>query len=160
MCEGDLYKSHNLTVVHHTELNACYKCILQDSGGKKSSFWQENKKRAKKVGVRIPDLVWRGLQCQIMPGHPFQPIFTCILFLCVQYAIIFQNHEAVVKALAEDPSVFEYDNIYDDLQEKKKKSDPRLQKKDTRVNTSIRLIVTITRFCVCLCSNIIVISFL
>ena len=38
-----------------------------------------------------------------------------------------------MKALAEDPSVFEYDNIYDDLQEKKKKSDPRLQKKDTRV---------------------------
>ena len=46
---------------------------------------------------------------------------------------LFQSHEAVVKALAEDPSVFEYDNIYDDLQEKKKKSDPRLQKKDTRV---------------------------
>ena len=47
--------------------------------------------------------------------------------------VFFQSHEAVVKALAEDPSVFEYDNIYDDLQEKKKKSDPRLQKKDTRV---------------------------
>lgn len=41
----------------------------------------------------------------------------------------------MVKALEEDPSVFEYDNIYDDLQEKKKKSDPRLQKKDTRVST-------------------------
>lgn len=40
-----------------------------------------------------------------------------------------------MKALAEDPSVFEYDNIYDDLQEKKKKADPRLQKKDTRVHT-------------------------
>ena len=48
----------------------------------------------------------------------------------------FQSHEAVVKALAEDPSVFEYDDIYDDLQEKKKKSDPRLQKKDTRVRRS------------------------
>ena len=48
------------------------------------------------------------------------------------YCII-QSHESVVKALAEDPSVFEYDNIYDDLQEKKKKSDPRLQKIDTRV---------------------------
>ena len=35
--------------------------------------------------------------------------------------------------MEEDPSVFEYDNIYDDLQDKKKKSDPRLQKKDTRV---------------------------
>ena len=42
-----------------------------------------------------------------------------------------------MKALAEDPSVFEYDNIYDDLQEKKKKSDPRLQKKDNRVRPSI-----------------------
>lgn len=49
------------------------------------------------------------------------------------YHVLFQSHESVVKALAEDPSVFEYDNIYDDLQEKKKKSDPRLQKKDTRV---------------------------
>ena len=53
--------------------------------------------------------------------------------LCADILILFQSHEAVVKALAEDPSVFEYDNIYDDLQEKKKKSDPRLQKKDTRV---------------------------
>ena len=54
-------------------------------------------------------------------------------FLVRHVTNFLQNHEAVVKALAEDPSVFEYDNIYDDLQEKKKKSDPRLQKKDTRV---------------------------
>ena len=60
-------------------------------------------------------------------------IFTHGLLHCVGRVTIFQSHEAVVKALAEDPSVFEYDNIYDDLQEKKKKSDPRLQKKDTRV---------------------------
>ena len=42
-----------------------------------------------------------------------------------------------MKALEEDPSVFEYDNIYDDLQEKKKKMDPRLQKKDNRVSNCI-----------------------
>ena len=39
----------------------------------------------------------------------------------------------MTKALAEDPSIFEYDSVYDEMQQKKKKADPRLQKKDTKV---------------------------
>ena len=44
-----------------------------------------------------------------------------------------QTHGSVVKALTEDPSVFEYDSLYDKMQEEKRKADPRLQKKDTKV---------------------------
>ena len=45
-----------------------------------------------------------------------------------------QTHEAVAKALEEDPSVFEYDSLYDDMTERKKHADPRLQKRDTKVS--------------------------
>ena len=39
-------------------------------------------------------------------------------------------------ALAEDPTIYEYDNIYDMIQEQKKKSDPKNKtKKDTKVKT-------------------------
>lgn len=41
----------------------------------------------------------------------------------------------MTKALAEDPSIFEYDSLYDEMQEEKKKADPRLKKKDTKVST-------------------------
>ena len=40
----------------------------------------------------------------------------------------------MVKALKEDPSVFEYDGIYDQMQEKKRKEDPRLATKDKNVS--------------------------
>lgn len=37
-------------------------------------------------------------------------------------------------ALTEDPTVFDYDNVYDDMQEKKRISNMKLQaKKDTKV---------------------------
>lgn len=36
------------------------------------------------------------------------------------------------KALAEDPSVFEYDNIYDEMENKKRESDPRLKNQEDR----------------------------
>lgn len=39
----------------------------------------------------------------------------------------------MLKALEEDPNVFEYDSLYEEMQEKKKKSDPRLAKKDKTV---------------------------
>lgn len=45
-----------------------------------------------------------------------------------------QTHSSVVKALAEDSSVFEYDSLYDKMQDDKRNSDPRLQKKDTKVS--------------------------
>ena len=85
-----------------------------------------------------------------------------------------------MKALAEDPSVFEYDNIYDDLQEKKKKSDPRLQKKDTKVCICVHKVVfiitrtkqnkpgmsihesitcTVLDSCVCFCSSYVYLIF-
>lgn len=44
-----------------------------------------------------------------------------------------QSRGQVTKALEEDPSVFEYDSIYDQMQEKKRKSDPRLVTKDKNV---------------------------
>ena len=70
-------------------------------------------------------------------------VLTKLYMYVIVFQYNFQNHEAVVKALAEDPSVFEYDNIYDDLQEKKKKSDPRLQKKDNRVCEAINILTTV-----------------
>lgn len=48
-------------------------------------------------------------------------------FFCIQ------THETVAKALVEDPNVFEYDSLYDDMVAQKRKADPRLQKKDTKV---------------------------
>ena len=39
----------------------------------------------------------------------------------------------MAKALEEDPSIFEYDSLYDDMTDRKKRADPRLQKKDTKV---------------------------
>lgn len=36
------------------------------------------------------------------------------------------------KALAEDPSVFEYDTIYDEMENKKRESDPRLKSLEDR----------------------------
>ncbi len=40
----------------------------------------------------------------------------------------------MAEALAEDPTVYEYDSIYDQLQEQKKKTNAKLQgKKDTKV---------------------------
>lgn len=44
-----------------------------------------------------------------------------------------QSHGSVLKALEDDPTVFEYDSLYDDMQEKKKRADPRLVKKDKSV---------------------------
>ena len=45
-----------------------------------------------------------------------------------------QTHETVVKAMEEDPSVFEYDSLYDDMVERRRRDDPRLKKKkDTKV---------------------------
>lgn len=49
--------------------------------------------------------------------------------------------EAVAKALEEDPSIFEYDSLYDEMAERKKKADPRLQKKDTKVGGASRSLV-------------------
>ena len=46
-----------------------------------------------------------------------------------------QTHETVAKALDEDPNIFEYDTLYDDMVTQRKKLDPRLQKKDTKVST-------------------------
>ena len=46
-----------------------------------------------------------------------------------------QTHETVAKALVEDPNIFEYDTLYDDMVTQRKKLDPRLQKKDTKVST-------------------------
>ena len=40
----------------------------------------------------------------------------------------------MVKALEEDPNVFEYDTLYDKIQDEKKKADPRLVKKDKSVS--------------------------
>lgn len=39
----------------------------------------------------------------------------------------------MLKALEDDPTVFEYDSLYDDMQEQKKRADPRLVKKDKSV---------------------------
>ena len=39
----------------------------------------------------------------------------------------------MLKALEDDPTVFEYDSLYDDMQEQKKRADPRLVKKDKNV---------------------------
>lgn len=36
--------------------------------------------------------------------------------------------------MKDDPNVFEYDSLYDDMQEQKKKLDPRLAKKDRSVS--------------------------
>lgn len=47
-----------------------------------------------------------------------------------------------MKALEEDPDVFDYDGQYDKMQEQKRKSDPRLLKRDRSVS--------FTAFSVCL----------
>ncbi len=44
-----------------------------------------------------------------------------------------QSHETVTKALQEDPTIFDYDGHYDNMVEQRKKADPRLKKKDTKV---------------------------
>lgn len=36
------------------------------------------------------------------------------------------------KALQEDPSVFEYDAVYDEMENKKRKSDPRLKSQEEK----------------------------
>ena len=51
------------------------------------------------------------------------------------YCLPPQTDDTVAKALEEDPTVFEYDSLYDDMVEQKKKADPRLKKKDTRVSS-------------------------
>ena len=38
----------------------------------------------------------------------------------------------IEKAMAADPSIFEYDNIYDEMQEKKKQEDVRLSSKSKK----------------------------
>lgn len=46
-----------------------------------------------------------------------------------------QTRNILTEALLEDPSVFDYDRVYDELQEKKKESDVKLKaKKDTSVS--------------------------
>ena len=69
-----------------------YKCIilLQDSGGKKgfkSSFWQENKKRARQVEVHMHAPAW----CLT-----FQPLFTNILFSHFVWHVILHHPESWV----------------------------------------------------------------
>ncbi len=44
-----------------------------------------------------------------------------------------QSHESVNKALEEDPTIFDYDSHYDEMVEQRKKADPRLKKRDTKV---------------------------
>ena len=52
----------------------------------------------------------------------------------IQYNIVSsQSHGTVMKALEEDPDIFDYDGQYDKMQEEKRKSDPRLMKKDRNV---------------------------
>lgn len=40
----------------------------------------------------------------------------------------------MIKALEEDPEIFDYDGQYDMMQEQKRKADPRLVKKDRDVS--------------------------
>lgn len=53
------------------------------------------------------------------------------------YVCFPQSHQSVLKALEEDANVFEYDSLYDEMQEKKKKQDPRLAKKDRTVRLKL-----------------------
>jgi len=46
---------------------------------------------------------------------------------------ILQTQIEIEKALKEDPSVYEYDNIYDEMTEKKKAAVPKLTEKDKKV---------------------------
>ena len=50
-----------------------------------------------------------------------------------RYGLLSQSHGTVMKALEEDPNIFDYDGQYDKMQEERIKSDPRLMKKDRNV---------------------------
>ena len=41
-----------------------------------------------------------------------------------------QTQIAIEKALSEDPSVFEYDNVYEEMEKEKNKIDPKQKEKD------------------------------
>ena len=41
--------------------------------------------------------------------------------------LIIQTRDAIDKAIEEDPSIFEYDAIYDDLTAKKRQTDQKVQ---------------------------------
>lgn len=43
-----------------------------------------------------------------------------------------QTQIEIEKALMEDPSVFEYDNVYDDMEKEKVKIDPSLKKNESK----------------------------
>ncbi len=47
-----------------------------------------------------------------------------------------QTQINIEKALEEDPNVFEYDEIYDKLEEEKKKSDPKSKNQSKEVSLS------------------------
>lgn len=77
------------------------------------SLWRENKKNAMQIEVAIIIII-----AIYKPGCGF----TCI-----------QSHQSVVKALEDDPNAFEYDSLYDEMKERKRRADPRLAKKDKTV---------------------------
>ena len=52
--------------------------------------------------------------------------WTAILNKCTQ------ARDVMEKALQEDPSVFEYDAVYDEMENKKRESDPRLKSQEER----------------------------
>ena len=59
---------------------------------------------------------------------------SCLCNLKVYFVL--QTRNMLTDALSEDPTVFDYDKIYDKLQEKKKETDLKLKaKKDTSVRT-------------------------
>ena len=57
--------------------------------------------------------------------------YACGCSLC-PIALYLQARDTMEKALAEDPSVFEYDTIYDEMENKKRESDPRLKSLEDR----------------------------
>ena len=54
---------------------------------------------------------------------------------CVQ--CILQTQLEIEKALAEDPSVYEYDAVYDQMQETKKQGLSKLSTKDSKVRRQV-----------------------
>ena len=88
------------------------------------TLWRENKKNAMQSEVGTDDM------CGLVEGWQVCKQ-TCVDIVMV---VALQSHGAVIKALEEDPDVFDYDGQYDKMQEQKRKSDPRLLKKDKNVS--------------------------
>lgn len=59
------------------------------------------------------------------------------MYICTAVPQLVQTEDAAAQALAEDPSVFEYDSLYDQMVEEKKNKNPKLLG-----NTKVR-------YCVC-----------